>query len=219
MLGGNHKLAKTSGPTPRLPHSDVRHEIVEATKRIFLAKGYAGTSTDEVAAISAVSKQTIYRHFANKDELIAAVITDTIASAEEQGAREFDALAESDNLEHDLQTFARQHIADVMQPETMQLRRRIIGEVDRFPEQAIAWYAAGPKRGHHKLRKCFERLQERGLLQMKDPDIAAAQFNWLVLSIPLNEAMFDANAQLDKDKFNTYADEAVNVFLAAYGVK
>jgi AcrR family transcriptional regulator len=210
-------LAVSSKPKTRPSHDSVRREIIEATKRLYLAKGYAGTSTDEVAALSAVSKHTIYRNFATKDDLIAAVITDTIALAEDQGAEEFDTLAESDNLPRDLQAFARQHIADVIQPEIMQLRRRIIGEVDRFPEQALAWYVAGPKRGHQKLKKCFERLQERGLLQIDDPELAAEQFNWLVLSIPLNAAMFDANAPFDMDKFNYYADDAVRVFLAAYG--
>jgi TetR/AcrR family transcriptional regulator, mexJK operon transcriptional repressor len=210
-------LAVSNRSRTRPSHDSVRREIIEATKRLYLAKGYAGTSTDEVAALSAVSKQTIYRHFATKDDLIAAVITDTIASSEEHGAEEFDALAESDNLERDLQAFARQHIADVIQPEIMQLRRRIIGEVDRFPEQAMAWYVAGPKRGHQKLKECFERLRERGLLQMHDPELAAEQFNWLVLSIPMNAAMFDAYAPFDTDKFNYYADDAVRVFLAAYG--
>jgi TetR/AcrR family transcriptional regulator, mexJK operon transcriptional repressor len=210
-------LAKTSNPRPRLSHDSVRRDIVEATKRIYLAKGYAGTSTDEVAALSAVSKQTIYRHFANKDDLIAAVITDTIALAEEQGAAEFDALAESDDLVRDLQAFARRHIADVIQPETMQLRRRIIGEVDRFPEQALAWYMEGPKRGQQKLKESFERLHERGLLRIGDPELAAEQFNWLVLSIPMNTAMFDAKASFDAAKLNYIADDAVRVFIAAYG--
>jgi TetR/AcrR family transcriptional regulator, mexJK operon transcriptional repressor len=210
-------LAQTRNPRSRPSHDSVRRDIVEATKRIYLAKGYAGTSTDEVAALSAVSKQTIYRHFANKDDLIAAVITDTIALAEAQGAAEFDALAESDDLERDLKVFARQHIADVIQPETMQLRRRIIGEVDRFPEQALAWYIAGPRRGHQKLKTCFERLHERGLLRIGDPEIAAEQFNWLVLSIPMNAAMFDANASFDAARLNDIADAAVRVFLSAYG--
>ena len=35
----------------------------------------------------------------------------------------------------------------------------------------------------------FERLASRGVLELEDPRLAAAHFNWLVMSIPLNEAM------------------------------
>lgn len=197
--------------------ADARRYILEAARQLYLEKGYAGTSTDEIAALSAVSKQTIYRYFADKDQLIAAVITDAISAAEEQGAAEFEALAETDNLPRDLRAFARRHIADVAQPQILQMRRRLIGEVDRFPDLARAWYDAGPKRGHRKLKDCFERLRDRGLLKMDDPMLAAEHFNWLVLSVPLNQAMFDANAPIEPDKLDYLADQAVRVFLAAYG--
>ena len=82
---------------------------------------------------------------------------------------------------------------------------------------ALAWYDAGPRRGHQKLQRCFEGLRDRGLLQVDDPALAAEQFNWLVLSIPLNRAMFDAEASFDTASCEYYADEAVRVFLAAYG--
>lgn len=200
------------------PHPDnVRAAILDATQQLYLEHGYAGTNTDEIAALSSVSKQTIYRHFANKDELVRAAILSLIADAEEQGAESFDALAESDDLERDLRTFARQHLHDVIQPDIMRMRRRIIAEVDRFPDVAKAWYDAAPKRGHEKLAASFARLQERGYLRMNDPLLAAEQFNWLILSIPMNRGMFDAASVTDTSSHVVYADAAVNVFLAAYG--
>jgi TetR/AcrR family transcriptional regulator, mexJK operon transcriptional repressor len=210
-------LTTTRTSKPRPPPEDVRRAILTATRTLFLAKGYAGTSTDEIAALSAVSKQTIYRHFSDKDDLIAAVFNDAITAAEAQGAEAFDAMAGTEDLERDLRLFARGHIRDVMQPQILQMRRRIIGEVARFPKLALAWYHAGPKRGHQKLQQCFEALRDRGLLQMDDSALAAEQFNWLILSIPLNRTMFDAEAVFDTASFDHYADEAVRVFLAAYG--
>jgi AcrR family transcriptional regulator len=164
-----------------------------------------------------VSKQTIYRHFADKDDLVRAAMLSLIAAAEEQGAESFDALAESDDLARDLRAFARQHLHDVIQPDIMRMRRRIIAEGDRFPDVAKAWYEAAPKRGHEKLAACFSRLQERGLLRVDDPLLAAEQFNWLILSIPMNRAMFDAASIIDTSRHADYADAAVDVFLAAYG--
>jgi TetR/AcrR family transcriptional repressor of mexJK operon len=42
-------------------------------------------------------------------------------------------------------------------------------------------------------------------------------FNWMVLSIPLNRAMFSPAPDFDGTELERYADEAVRVFLAAYG--
>lgn len=200
------------------PHPDnVRRAILDATLQLYLEKGYAGTNTDEVAALSSVSKQTIYRHFADKDDLVREALWSLIAAAENQGAESFDALAESEDLERDLRIFARQHIEDVIQPEIMQIRRRIIAEVDRYPDIALAWYDAAPKRAKEKLAGCLGRLCERGLLHIANLDIAAEQLNWLILSIPMNRAMFDDASTKDTARHADYANAAIDVFLAAYG--
>ncbi len=214
-----HPLAQTAKRQQRPRPEDVRRVILDATRQLYFEKGYAGTNTDEIAALSSVSKQTIYRHFTDKDDLVRAAILSLIADAEEQGAESFDALAESDSPERDLRIFARQHLHDVIQPNIMRMRRRIIAEVDRFPDVAKAWYDAAPKRGHEKLAASFARLQERGFLRMADPLLAAEQFNWLILSIPMNRAMFDAAATSDTSRHADYADAAVDVFLAAYGAE
>ena len=63
----------------------------------------------------------------------------------------------------------------------------------------------------------FERLAERGVLQLDDPLLAAAHFNWLVMSIPLNRAMLCGEDELSGPAdLNRYADTGVRVFLAAY---
>jgi AcrR family transcriptional regulator len=212
-------LAQTAKRQQRPRPDEVRRAILDATLQLYLENGYAGTNTDEIAAVSSVSKQTIYRHFADKDELVREALLSLISAAENQGAESFDALAETDDLQRDLRIFARQHLHDVIQPDIMRIRRRIIAEVDRFPDVAKAWYDAAPKRGHEKLAATFARLQERGFLRMEDPLLAAEQFNWLILSIPMNRAMFDAGSVTDTSHHAVYADAAVNVFLAAYGAE
>jgi TetR/AcrR family transcriptional repressor of mexJK operon len=210
-------VPETAKRPPRPQPDDVRRAILDATLQIYLEKGYAGTGTDEIAARASVSKQTIYRHFADKDDLVRAAVLRLIADAEAQGAESFDALEASDDLEADLRRFARQHLVDVIQPDIMRLRRRIIAEVERFPDVAKAWYEAAPQRAQEKLAAAFARLQARGLLRMADPLLAAEQFNWLILSGPMNRAMFDPGTVGDDSRHAAYADAAVDVFLAAYG--
>ena len=51
-----------------------RHAILDAAARIAGDRGYEGTSIKEVSELSGLPASSIYWHFTNKDELIAAVI-------------------------------------------------------------------------------------------------------------------------------------------------
>lgn len=195
-----------------------RQAVVDAAREIFLKKGYAATSMDEVAALAGVSKVTVYKHFADKQGLFAAVFTSAISQAEQNSQSLVDHLSVSTELEQDLQAFARRHITLVTQPEIIQLRRMIIAEATRFPGLARAWHRAGPERGHATLARQIERLAERGLLRVTDPLLAAQHLNYLILSVPVNEAMFTGQDKpYDSRQLQHFADEAVRVFLAAYG--
>ncbi|SBT65784.1 transcriptional regulator, TetR family [Micromonospora sediminicola] len=51
-----------------------RERIVDVTAALVFAQGAAGTSLDEVMAGAAVSKSQLYHYFADKDDLLRAVI-------------------------------------------------------------------------------------------------------------------------------------------------
>jgi AcrR family transcriptional regulator len=51
--------------------------IVTAATSVFLDRGYHGASMDEVARVAAVSKQTVYKHFAGKKMLFEQVMLAT----------------------------------------------------------------------------------------------------------------------------------------------
>jgi TetR/AcrR family transcriptional repressor of mexJK operon len=195
-----------------------RRAILEAATTAFLRNGYRGTSMDEIAALAAVSKQTVYKHFADKERLFSEIVVATVNEAGEPTHAEVLNLRDSGDLEADLRDLARRLLARVMQPRLLQLRRVVIGEAGRFPELGRTFYELGPGRTIAALADAFERFAERGLLELDDPALAAAHFNWLIMSIPLNQAMLfgqddpPAPAQLDR-----YADTGVRVFLAAYG--
>jgi TetR/AcrR family transcriptional regulator, mexJK operon transcriptional repressor len=209
-------MTTTTPPTGRSARK--REAILAAATAVFLRKGYLGTSMDEIAALAAVSKQTVYKHFADKERLFAEIVVSTVNAASDPVHREVLELQESGDVEADLRELARKQLAMVMQPQVLQLRRLVIGEAARFPELGRTFYERGPKRTIAGLASTFERLAERGLLELDDPELAAAHFNWLVMSIPLNEAMLRGTdepataAELDR-----YADAGVRAFLAAYG--
>ena len=195
-----------------------RRAILDASREVFLNNGYLSASMDQVAALADVSKVTVYKHFSDKPSLFIAAVTDAIEEAEATSRSLVDHLGQSVDLEADLRTFARRHIMVVTQPHLIRMRRMIIAEATRFPELANTWHQAGPARAHAKLAAQIEQLTGRGLLQAADPLLAAQHLNYLILSVPVNEAMFTGRDQpYNRRQLRRYADEAIRVFMAGYG--
>lgn len=197
-----------------------RRAILDAARGLFLQHGYLGTSMDDVAALATVSKQTVYKHFGDKRRMFVELLTGDMGDVDAMVAGLAHAVPVSEDIETDLREFARAYLTAIMAPHLIRLRRLVIGEVERFPELAEAWYAIGPVAAYKTFARWFEALDRRGLLRVDDPLLAAQHFNWLILSVPLNEAMarpvLDSQVA-DSDALRRYADEGVRVFLAAYG--
>lgn len=55
--------------------SDARERLLATAGALFYRDGYHAVGVDRVAAESGISKMTLYRHFASKDDLIVAYLT------------------------------------------------------------------------------------------------------------------------------------------------
>jgi TetR/AcrR family transcriptional regulator, mexJK operon transcriptional repressor len=208
--------ASTDGPGEGRS-SRKRRDILDAATEVFLRAGYLGTSMDEIAARAAVSKQTVYKHFADKQRLFTQIVTNTVDQVSDPVYDEVLHLNDSGDVEADLRDLARRQLAAVMQPRLLQLRRLVIGEAGRFPELGRTFYERGPGRTIAALATAIERLAARGVLQLDDPQLAAEHLNWLIMSAPLNDAMFHGDDELPTaTELNRYADAGVSTFLAAY---
>ncbi len=195
-----------------------RAAILEAATTTFLRRGYLGASMDEIAAIAAVSKQTVYKHFADKEALFTEIVNSTVDRASDPVYAIAVSLEPGGDIAAELRDLARRLLSTVMQPTLLQLRRLVIGEAGRFPDLGQTFYERGPQRTIEALSVAFERLAAQGALRLDDPAMAAAHFNWLVMSIPLNRAMLcGLDEPLAPSDVERYADAGALAFLAAYG--
>ena len=111
---------------------------MQAATSLFLSQGYPGTSMDQVAALAAVSKQTVYKHFGDKYRLFREIVLEVTPTVDSFVAR-LAGLQQTQDLERDLRELARWYITAVTQPHIIQLRRLVIAEAVRFPELGRAY--------------------------------------------------------------------------------
>jgi TetR/AcrR family transcriptional repressor of mexJK operon len=202
-------------------HSDKKRKaILEAAISVFLKNGYLGASMDEIATLAQVSKQTVYKQFSSKESLFVDIVTSMTDTASDRVHKDVPELTERGEIADYLQLYAFRQLTVVLTPPLMQLRRLVIGEVSRFPELARTLYERGPQRAIAAFATVLEHLAARDVLTIDDPKTAASQFNWLVMSEPLNRAMLLGDEAIPKQAaLRRHAAECVRVFLAAYGSK
>jgi len=197
-----------------------RQAIIQAATEVFVRHGYLGATTDEVAARASVSKQTLYKYFADKQQLFAQVILDAAMQVvEELSSAVASTLRDAHDVRTALRDLADGFLRGLLQPDVIRLRRLVIAEADRFPEVARAWFDRGFDRTMGIVGEALRSLADRGLLRnLSDPTVAAYQFAGLVMYQPMNQVMFaGTDAPPSANTLDRIADSAVEVFLAAYG--
>lgn len=194
-----------------------RLTILSAGRDLFLSNGYQGTSVDQIAASAEVSKQTVYKHFGDKHELLLAIVNNALESTVTPFLDRIKALADTADLEADLTELAADYLRAVLQEPVVQLRRLVVGEANRVPELAQLYYEQAPARMLAAFAHCFSALHDRGLLHVPEPAIAAEHFAFLIVGRSIDQALFYGGppvlASVDVDG---YVRAGVQVFLAAY---
>jgi TetR/AcrR family transcriptional repressor of mexJK operon len=196
-----------------------RQTILAAGRQLFLDNGYRGTSVDQIAASAEVSKQTVYKHFGDKHELLLAIVDDALDGTVAPFLDRIAALADTSDLEADLTALAADYLRAVLQEPVVQLRRLVVGEANRVPELARLYYEEAPARTLAAFAACFAALHRRGLLDVGEPAVAAEHFAFLIVGRSIDAALFHGGPQVLADvDVDANARAGVRVFLAAYRV-
>ncbi|WP_432020556.1 TetR/AcrR family transcriptional regulator [Streptomyces sp. 1222.5] len=115
---------------------------------------------DDIAKLAAVSEQTVYKHFANKEKLFAAIVlatTDQLDAVIEPSA---DVPADAASPDENLNRLARRFVGTLTQPQALQLRRLTTANAEAFPELGTAWYTRNVQRFLDTLAATFARLAD-----------------------------------------------------------
>jgi len=127
------RRAVRAGRPPRKRAGEVDARILDAARRLFLERGLAGTSVDEIAYLARAGKPTIYARFPNKEALFTAVVMRAVLASIER----FESDAPTGvSVEERLKSLGVNILKWVLVSETIGPVRLAIAEARRFPDLA-----------------------------------------------------------------------------------
>jgi TetR/AcrR family transcriptional repressor of mexJK operon len=223
VLSSTNLLGMPTRPVPvrrGRPRGSGTEELLSIARQMFVVHGYRGTTMDAVAAESHVSKQSLYRDYPSKDALFSAVVRDWVDRGYDAMRPHAVALAQARHARQGLLALARVVQAGLLSPAVLQMRTLIAAEAQRFPDVAADYVARSWTRNLHTLAEALSTLNERGLLSIDDPELAAEQLTWLVVAAPLNRLTLQAGADpYDEDELEAVAVQGITTFLSRYRPK
>jgi TetR/AcrR family transcriptional regulator, mexJK operon transcriptional repressor len=147
--------------------------LIDVARLLFVAKGYAATSMDEVASVARMSKTTLYTRYPSKAELFAAVI----AAHGDSSGMDFDP-AELAGLPvaEALTTIAERFVEFTCQPDAVRLQLVYESEGSQLPEVVAAFERSGPEHDITVVERYLAAKAGQGELALEDPRFAAGYF-------------------------------------------
>ncbi len=186
--------------------AQTRARLIKAATEVFANEGLSGATTREIARVAKVNEVTLFRHFQNKEHLLAAVIEQMIALQAE-------ALANEDEWTQDLLIDLRHYatLFNQMLEEHEGLIRTFIGEAKRHPNAACQILHDSAESLYKKLILYLERGQKNGTVRPDiDAEIAVDMFTGMLLSGMLRRTATPTTVSYSCE---CYIDACVDLFI------
>ncbi len=196
----------------RSKNEQKRQQILDSATRLFTENGYSSTSMDQIAKGADVSKQTVYSHFGNKEDLFAASIKlkcDSYQMSGFSGEEIIDARIT-------LLEIAQRFFAMVTSKEALAVYKTCSYESKTHPELAELFIKEGPERVTNEVADLFSRLDQQGLLCIKNPYFAAQQFLHAIKGESWMRMKFNTEKQTSSKETAEYIENCVELFLRGY---
>ena len=155
----------------------VRGRILTAAFEAFQERGYAATSTLEIATRARVSKRELYALVGDKQKMLIAAIGHRAKRL--QAPANMPALRDRATLAHVLTVFGAQLVREVTDPTVVAVFRLAIAEAGRAPEVAHTLDSLGRETSRAALRQIMTQAREAGLIDGRPPELAE-QFSGLL---------------------------------------
>lgn len=186
--------------------------MLAAASALFLERGYAGVSLDDLLQVTGGSKTTVYNYFGSKDGLFEAVILRICEEAlVPLRALELQRLPLRDAL-----TKMAVTVLNVLSdPIAVEAYRLAISEAPRHPKAARAYYEAAPVAAARILADYLAERQAAGDLRRDagEPRRLASLFIDSLVHNLLMQALLGIAPVVWRDEHDSFVGDAVETFM------
>jgi TetR/AcrR family transcriptional regulator, mexJK operon transcriptional repressor len=203
------KITKTvDAARPRLEAR--RLAFLAAATQVFLEKGYANATLDDIIARSGGSRQTLYSLFGGKQGVFEAIIAERSAEI----FHPFDAIDLLDRAPDEMLTkISVQFLLTVLSPEALGTYRLLVAEGTQMRELVERFWDVGPGRMRALLGDYFQQQVIRGKLRLRDTEQAANQFLGTLLGNYPMQCLLGLREVPGREEIEVFAGNAVDWFL------
>jgi len=209
--------ATRRGRPPRELAGEVDDRILDAARRVFFERGFAGASIDEIARLAGAGKPAMYARFPSKEALFTAVVTRNSRRVVAQFENESPVGA---TIEERLVSIGRNLLTGLLTGDNIDFMRLSIAEVRRFPDLANAGRMAR-ERGAQALAQALSEVAQgeaRGAFPGFAPERLPATVRFfldLVVTRFLLRALTGEDLVQLRSEIDQHVPLAVAFFLAA----
>jgi len=214
---GKRRAARTGRP-PRELAGEVETRILDAARRVFLERGLAGASMDQIAGRACAGKPTIYARFPSKEALFTAVVMQSVAA----NIARYEALTPTGaTIEDRLESVAVAVLQWILVSDAIRLMRVAIAEAPRFPDLASSVYGMARDRATQAVARLLAEAaqsDELGTLPAFAPErvTTTTRFFQDVVVLPLvMRALFGEQLNELRAEIGAHVRGSVAFFLAA----
>lgn len=206
------------GRPPREFAGEVETRILDAARHVFLERGLAGATVDEIAALARAGKPTIYGRFPSKEAIFTAVVMRNVAT---RVAGIETHVPSGTNIEERLASIGVAVLRWALVGDTVGLMRLTISEAHRFPGLASSVHRMARQRGVEAVARILDEVaqsDELGALPAFARERLATTTQFfidLVLLPLLMQALLGANLKTLQKEIGAHVARSVAFFLAA----
>ena len=161
----------TAKPAPdETVETPARQRILDAAFSAFMERGFAETSTLEIATRARVSKRELYALVGSKQEMLAACIGERAKRLQMPAG--LGEPHDRESLARTLETLGARLLREISEPTVVAVFRLAIAEAVRAPEVARALNSLGVEPSRAALRELMSRARSAGLLDGEPAEMA-----------------------------------------------
>ena len=206
----------TKPPAASEEQRPVRSRILEAAFSAFMERGFAETSTLEIATRARASKRELYAEFGSKQDMLVACIRQRAERL--KLPVDLPEITDRATLQRALVAFGTRLLSEVSDPAVVTAFRLAISEAARAPEIAKTLNDVAIAASREALREIMRRAIDARLLGGGAPEMAEHFFGLLWGSRMLGLLLNTAEPPSPKEAA-ARAERAASAFLLAYPVQ